>query len=258
MSKIVEFEIKEIQPEKDIVFKELGIRRMDLITERVQNLYNDSIKVFKECSKPVAIYSEISKEEFEKVFKGEGNNFEETPVEQIYPKADYLTLFAVTLGKKVSEKIRELFRKNDFALGSMLDCIASLAAENAVRKMEKFTIRLRFASVFTTFQSPLCYAPTRRPDKSTGQAKNTEIHRGKIITLAYSPGYCGWHINGQRKLFQYLHPEKIGITLNDSFLMIPLKSVSGVLITGKKGIHKFENNFSFCSLCETKSCLERM
>ncbi|MCK4655215.1 MAG: hypothetical protein KAU01_12305, partial [Candidatus Cloacimonetes bacterium] len=156
--------------------------------------------------------------------KGEGTNSAETPVKRIFPKADGLALFALTMGKKVSEKIETLFKENDFALGSMLDNIASLAADKAVKKLE------------TIFSD----------------------HFPNTYALSYSPGYCGWHISGQKKLFEYLHPEKIGITLNDSFLMIPLKSVSGVLISGKREIHKFENNFSFCSLCKTKSCIERI
>ncbi len=228
MSKIVEFGIMEIQPEKEVVFKEFGIPKIDLVSEKNQQLYSEAIKVFQETSKLIVIYSEISKEKFEMILKGEGNNSAEIPVEQIFPKADNLSLFALTMGKEVSEKIQELFQDNDFALGHMLDCIASLSADNAVRKMEELAI------------------------------KNIKNHEENNLTLAYSPGYCGWHISGQEKLFVYLHPEKIGIVLNDSFLMIPLKSVSGVLISGKREIHTFENNFSFCSLCKTKSCIERI
>ena len=179
-------------------------------------------------------------EEFGKVFFGEGNNSAETPIQNIYRKADYLSLFAVTLGKKVSDKIREFFRKNDFALGHLLDCIASLAADNMVRKLENLN----------TENLGILYQQLPRLKHRN--------HRKDIRTLAYSPGYCGWHISGQKKLFEFLKPEKIGITLNDSFLMIPLKSISGVLISGKREIHQFKNNFSFCSMCKTKSCLERM
>ena len=228
MSKIIEFAIKEIEPEKDIVFKENGYSPNKSIPDKILNLYEESLNIFLENSNPIGIYSEILKENFEKVFFGEGNNSAETPVEQIFPKADNLTLFAITIGRKVSEKIQQLFLKNDFALGHILDCIASLAADNAVRNMEELA------------------------------TKNIKNYEENIFNLAYSPGYCGWHISGQKKLFEYLHPEKIGITLNDSFLMIPLKSVSGVMIIGKREIHKFENNFSFCSLCKTKNCLERM
>ncbi|NQV19255.1 MAG: hypothetical protein HQ534_12030 [Armatimonadetes bacterium] len=228
MSHIIRFKIKDIQPEKEVVFKEFGIPKIDLVSEKIQQLYSEAIKVFRETSKPIVIYSEISKEKFQNIFKGEGNNSAETPVDKIFPKADNLILFALTMGKEVSEKIEILFKENDFALGSMLDNIASLSADNAVKKMEELA------------------------------AKDTKNHEENYLILAYSPGYCGWDISGQKKLFEYLHPEKIGITLNDSFLMIPLKSVSGVLISRKSEIHKFENNFSFCSLCKTKSCLERM
>ena len=76
--------------------------------------------------------------------------------------------------------------------------------------------------------------------------------------LGYSPGYCGWDISGQKKLFQHLNPVEIGITLNDSFLMSPLKSVSGVLIFGDKEIHLFESSFTFCNYCRNQSCHDRM
>jgi hypothetical protein len=76
--------------------------------------------------------------------------------------------------------------------------------------------------------------------------------------LSYSPGYCGWDISAQKKLFAYLQPKNIGIRLNDSYLMTPLKSVSGVLIDGKKEIHIFQNNFDFCESCKTHSCRERI
>ena len=224
MNNIISFKIKDIQPDKEVVFKEFGISKIDLVSKIIQQLYSEAIKVFRETSKPVVIYSKITKEEFQNIFKGEGNNSAETPVEQIFPKAENLILFALTMGKKVSEKIETLFKENDFAMGSMLDCIASLAAGKAVKKLE------------TTYSD---YFP------------NTCV-------LSYSPGYCGWDISGQKKLFGYFHPEKIGITLNNSFLMIPLKSISGVLIAGKKSIHKFKNDFDFCSLCKTKSCIERI
>ncbi|MHC4266624.1 MAG: vitamin B12 dependent-methionine synthase activation domain-containing protein, partial [Planctomycetota bacterium] len=76
--------------------------------------------------------------------------------------------------------------------------------------------------------------------------------------LSYSPGYCGWDISGQKKLFEYLHPGKIGISLNNTYLMTPLKSVSGVLVAGKNEIHQFRPNYPFCKSCKTHSCLLRM
>jgi hypothetical protein len=78
------------------------------------------------------------------------------------------------------------------------------------------------------------------------------------VVRAYSPGYCGWHISGQRALFDRLRPERIGISLNESFLMTPLKSVSGVLIAGPVDSHMFVANFSYCVDCRERSCTERL
>jgi hypothetical protein len=77
-------------------------------------------------------------------------------------------------------------------------------------------------------------------------------------TLAYSPGYCGWHVSGQRALFAFLGPEEIGVTIRGSGLMEPLKSVSGVLVTGPRKIHRFAPGFPFCADCREKPCRERI
>ena len=76
--------------------------------------------------------------------------------------------------------------------------------------------------------------------------------------LVYSPGYCGWHVTGQRALFAYLQPEQIGITLNASCLMQPLKSVSGVAISGPTAIHRFRPVYPACRLCADKACRDRI
>ena len=76
--------------------------------------------------------------------------------------------------------------------------------------------------------------------------------------LPYSPGYCGWHVSGQGRLFGALCPEEIGIRLNASFLMQPLKSVSGVLVAGAPEIHDFDDDFDFCAECTTRECRVRI
>jgi hypothetical protein len=75
--------------------------------------------------------------------------------------------------------------------------------------------------------------------------------------LPYSPGYCGWHISGQRRLFAALKPQTIGITLNSSCLMQPLKSVSGVLVAASPEDHDIEPAYSFCVDCTTQECRDR-
>ncbi|MCK4395031.1 hypothetical protein KAW96_00360 [candidate division WOR-3 bacterium] len=231
MREIIEISNGDITAEKDKVLMNQGISLKDELPEKVITLLGKAMDIFITFSHPVGIISDISISEFDTVYKGEGLNEKDTPVDEIFRKADNIALFAVTIGEKVSKKIDELFKKNEFALGSMLDSTASAGADKAADIVENHFFNLLL--------------------------KNGEA-TPSIGILRYSPGYCGWHISGQKKLFEFIHPEEIGITLLDSFLMKPLKSVSGVIVAGKKEIHNFEDSYPFCSQCKTHSCRERI
>lgn len=73
-------------------------------------------------------------------------------------------------------------------------------------------------------------------------------------TNRYSPGYCGWHVSEQQKLFS-LFPvaSPCGIELTDSSLMIPIKSVSGVIGIGSS-VRKLEYT---CGLCTYENCFRK-
>lgn len=73
-------------------------------------------------------------------------------------------------------------------------------------------------------------------------------------TNRFSPGYCGWHVSEQQKLFS-LFPieEPCGIQLTPSSLMLPIKSVSGVIGLGTQ-VRKVEYT---CGLCSFEQCFRR-
>jgi hypothetical protein len=228
--RIINFPIKEIIPDREVVYHSQGIDQKTKVPPKITDLYDYSLSMFKKGVEPKGIIKEISISEFSQIFQGNAENEENTPVENIFPLADYLALFAFTLGKNISETISDLFSRKDFALAYMLDSIASESADKAASIAE-----LYFLSMLN------------------GREKINDSSK----TLLYSPGYCGWHISGQKQLFNKLEPENIGISLNNQFLMNPLKSISGVLITGGKGIHNFDNDFTFCAQCRTFSCIDR-
>lgn len=72
-------------------------------------------------------------------------------------------------------------------------------------------------------------------------------------TYPYSPGYCGWKLTEQRLLFSLLPDSPCGITLTDSCLMLPIKSVSGIIALGEK----IERKAYGCSICENINCYKR-
>ncbi len=190
-------------------------------------------ELYERLAAPVAVYAKISREEFGRVFVGEGRNAPDAVLGRIYPQAVRLALFACTVGKALTDEITRRFEQHDYALGYVLDAVASAGVEKLAALVEAE------------------YCRENREQKSGGEDSKT--------VLRYSPGYCGWHVSGQRKLFEFLHPEEIGITLRESFLMEPLKSVSGVFVAGPAAIHRFQPaTFVFCAECRQPSCTERL
>ncbi len=85
-------------------------------------------------------------------------------------------------------------------------------------------------------------------DLTEKEIENKVHERGMELTWRYSPGYGDLPIECQKKLVQVLDlPRKIGVSLNDSCLMMPSKSVTAILgVTDTKRDHR-ENKCDFCN-----------
>ena len=233
LKNIIHIPINRLKPDATGVLKTQGIPSASVppVSERVVSLYHAAEELFLKLVEPIAIMAEISIPQFAEIYKGNGLNETDAVLQKIFPRASHLALFAFTVGSKVTLEIETQLNTHNFALGYMLDAVSSYCTGKASEAAEEI-----FLNTLT----------------EKGQA-NTATR-----ALLYSPGYCGWHISGQQKLFEYLKPEEIGIHLNENFLMTPLKSISGILVAGEKRIHQFKNNYSFCKHCRSCTCRERI
>jgi hypothetical protein len=231
MRKIVELDIADLTPTPGEVLASQGMAGRANLPERIKSLLDSALELFGQLAEPKGLLQELPLSEFESIYHGNGLNSLEGPVPMIVPRADGLALFAATMGSSLISKSSELFAKGGPALGFMLDAVNSSAAERLGRQMG-----LRFVATL--------------PDE-TRKAKELKVQY-------YCPGHCGWHISGQTKLFQVLHPEEIGITLNERWVMQPVKSISGILVAGDMDIHRFKPAFSFCSQCKEHKCVKRL
>jgi hypothetical protein len=227
MREVVSCSPTEISPTIDDLYRNQGIPLGRAVSATVEDLARHALASLAELAVPAGVVEDCSLEVFQTIYPGEGLNDTTTPLGEIYPQAHRLALFAATLGEQLSTEIQRLFEIGDLASAVMLDGAASEAAERFVNVIEA-----RFAG------------PGSSPSRTA--------------VLAYSPGYCGWHVSGQKKLFDRLRPAECGITLNSSFLMSPLKSVSGVLVAGRPEIHEFTDDFECCSVCVTRECRGRI
>jgi hypothetical protein len=113
-----------------------------------------------------------------------------------------VAVFLVTLGPGVDTFIQGVQQGGDPLMAFMANHVAALFAEQATEVLHGH-IGASFAA------------------------------RGMGITNRYSPGYCNWDVGQQRALFQLFPTGFCGVQLTDSCLMLPMKSVSGIIGVGR-------------------------
>ncbi len=231
MHRIATMQIDQVMPSKTDVLRAQGVPTERNGNRRNLDLAAKALAEYRKLARPQGIMISIAPDDFTDVYWGRGDNAALTPLAGIYPMADSLALYAVTVGQDVCDEISRLFDSHDFAAGTMLDAAASEGAELAGQ-----AITAQFVEYLKE--------ENRFPESSGA--------------LTFSPGYCGWHVSGQKALFDFLIPEEIGIQLSESFLMQPLKSTSGVIVAGPREIFAFDDDFPFCRECRTHSCRKRI
>ncbi len=137
-------------------------------------------------------------------------------------KSESVALFLCTAGEEIGKRSREAMREKDFLRGYIYDLIGSEIAEAAADLMQN------------------------NLEKSASGS-------GLKITNRYSPGYCGWSVAEQHKLFSLIPYNYCGIKLNESALMDPEKSVSGIIGIGAA----VKINSYTCKMCDMKDCIYR-
>lgn len=133
-----------------------------------------------------------------------------------------IALFLCTAGEDFTRMTNALNEQGDIMEAYLLDAIGSLTVENAIGKIHENLRQYYHSKQFKT-------------------------------SNRYSPGYCNWPLSDQRALFELIGENSTGITLNDSCLMTPRKSVSGVIGIGK---HLKHHEYG-CKICSNTSCIYR-
>lgn len=130
-----------------------------------------------------------------------------------------VALFLTTIGYKVDRIIeKQMTLRPDY--GFLLDAAASVAAESAAQHVCDYL--------------------------------ENSINDDKKLTLRYSPGYCDWPLNEQKKLFEILPHDTIGVHLSKNFFMSPRKSISGIIGICPGHIPRSSENP--CLVCSNFDC----
>jgi hypothetical protein len=153
----------------------------------------------------------------------EGSNFLlDRIVSSSLKNSTHIAIFVATAGPEVEKMSKKLLSEGNLLEGVLVDILGSEIAEE--------TSRLIYEKI----------------------GKEMSL-KGMNITNRYSPGYCNWPASDQQKLFLLLDKKTCDIQLTESSLMLPIKSVSGIIGVGAHV--KFQAYF--CDKCKVGSCIYR-
>ncbi len=136
-------------------------------------------------------------------------------------RSESFAFFIVSLGKSFDAWVHSFYHNEDAFSAYIGDTIGSEYAEKLADWLQ---------------------------DKIETEAGEQGLH----ITNRFSPGYCGWSVREQHALFSFF-PDFSDVTLTDSALMNPVKSVSGLIGIGAD----VQKQDYFCNICDAKDCYKR-
>jgi hypothetical protein len=150
--------------------------------------------------------------------------FKSQVIAQLLENCSQVAIFLVTVGKYLEETTAQLAKDGLILQATVLDAIGS----GAVEKVADFI---------------------------QDRIKEIAEAQGLVTSRRFSPGYCDWNIGQQRMLFHALTGNTLGIHLTGECLMVPQKSISGIIGIGPS-IDNVEN-YNPCKTCTKQDCQGR-
>lgn len=132
-----------------------------------------------------------------------------------------VVVFVATVGERLETTAHKLAEEESLMRSYILDAIGSAAVEQVVEHVQKVAARLARS-------------------------------QGLMASRRFSPGHCDWDIRQQRALFELADGGQVGVHLTDLGLMVPRKSVSGVIGLGPPEMDV--ESYNPCTTCTQEAC----
>jgi len=150
--------------------------------------------------------------------------FESQVIASLLEQCEKAAVFLVTIGEHLEEMAYRLAEDGLIVQATVLDAIGSVAAEKVA-------------------------------DFVQDRVREIANDQGLVISQRFSPGYCDWDIGQQRTVFWAVSGDSVGIRLTEGCLMIPRKSISGVIGIGPRDGNV--ENYNPCKTCDKHDCQGR-
>lgn len=194
-----------------------------------QDIDNNLIEIIEECRNitkdrinpryTFRVYS--IKQKYKGIIELEGTNLilESNDLYEILKDCNECILMAATLGINIEKDIKK-YSCTELTKGIIIDSCATTAIEE------------------------VC-------DRVQNEIENNILKNGQYLTFRYSPGYGDLSIEKNTEILTILNGQKeIGLTITNSGIMIPRKSVIAIIGISDK---KAEQDKTSCSTCKNKS-----
>jgi len=142
-------------------------------------------------------------------------------IARLLEQCEKVAVFLVTIDGQLEETVSQLAEDGLIRQATVLDAIGSSAVENIADFVQS---RIRTAAWL----------------------------QGLGISQRFSPGYCDWNVRQQEMVFRAMNGDLAGIHLTKGCLMIPRKSISGIIGIGPG--HSNIENYNPCPTCKKRKC----
>lgn len=133
-------------------------------------------------------------------------------------------VLAVTIGEGVEERSSALFKEGNYTLGLLVDAAATTAVEQVANQVNEIIDRL-------------------------------VKKEGLKPTWRFSPGYGNWPVEVQNEFAKIIGTEEIGLTVTDSSMLFPRKSVTAIIGCLPNG--ETLDTKRGCTSCSQRDCASR-
>ncbi len=212
-----------IQLEKERVLDRIGYGQAANPSPRVVSLVEDYVEHYHDFIVPS--YSFVVKPILQVKGRftdiGMSHRLESAVLARLMERCDHVVVFALTIGDYLEQIGAQLSQNGLVLQATVLDAIGSGVVE-------------KFAAIFQD------------------TVKEMAFEHGLVTSRRFSPGYCDWDISQQAIVFEALGDDTAGVELTENMLMMPRKSVSGIIGIGRPG--KDIEKYNPCITCGKRDC----
>lgn len=213
----------DVEIDKNQVCQFIGYDDSRKLSARISSLVDDYAKNAQGLINP--LYSYVIKDvEWARgciAFIEDSIIFKSEVIVRLLEQCKHVAIFVVTIGKYLEETAWKLSRDGLILQATVLDAVGSDAVEKAAVSVH---------------------------DRIEEMARS----EGLVTSRRFSPGYCDWNIGQQRMLFHALTGRTSGVRLTAECLMIPQKSISGIIGIGSANSNV--DRYNPCEFCNKQDC----